>query len=215
MWNWSFAWSIIPQIAHGLKVTVEATMIGSLIAVVVGAIILAGRTLLPRPLAAIVRLASEIVRRTPLIVQLYFIFYGLPSVGITLPAFSAGVIGLGIYYSAYVAEVYRAGILSVPRGQWDASVALDLPRTTVWTTIVAPQALRPILPALGNQVIAMFKDSAVLSVITVTEMMATARDIGANYYDYLEPLSVAAAFYFAVSFIAARGVGLAERKLHV
>src|SRR5581483_309603 len=186
--------------------------LGSAFAMVGGGVLLFARLGLPRPLAVAVRFLSELIRRTPLLVQLYFYFYGLPSLGITLPAFTCGVLGLGIHYSTYVAEVYRAGIQSVAQGQWDASRALDLPGTTVWGRIVIPQAIKPVLPALGNQVIAMFKDSALLSVITVTEMMATARSIGSYSYDYLEPITVAACLYLVVSYSAGQLIRLYERQ---
>lgn len=212
MWNWSVAWHIVPQLLHGLKITVEATLLGSAFAMVGGAILLTARLALPRPLGLVVRFLSELIRRTPLLVQLYFYFYGLPSLGVTLPPFTCGVLGLGIHYSTYFAEVYRAGIESVPQGQWDATRALDLPGSTVWGSIVLPQAMKPVLPALGNQVIAMFKDSALLSVITVADLMATARSIGAYSYNYLEPIAVAASFYLIVSYVAGQLVRLYERR---
>ena len=166
-WNWQFALSIFPQLLQGLRFTLEATFFGSLLAFVLGLVWAIAR-LAEVPIASQgVRLLVEFLRGTPLLLQLYFLFYVFPNYGITIPALQTGIIGLGLYYSAYASEVYRAGIEAVPRGQWEASLVLGLPLRRMWGRIVVPQAMRFATPVLGNFVISMFKESAILSTITV------------------------------------------------
>ena len=107
------------------------------------------------------------MRGTPLLVQLYFVFYVFPTWGLSMPALATGIVGLGIYYSATASEIYRAGIEELSAGQWEAALVLGLPIRRVWLGIVLPQAIKTVLPMLGNQVVAMFKETSLLSTITV------------------------------------------------
>jgi polar amino acid transport system permease protein len=155
----------------------------------------------------------EFLRGTPLLIQLYFLFFIFPTYGVTLSAIVTGVLGLGLYYSAYASEVYRAGIEAVPRGQWEASLALGLPLAHMWARVVMPQALRFAVPVLGNFVISMFKESAILSTITVMEVVAEANSIGSQTYRFIEPFTMAGLLFFVISYPAARLVRLLEAKL--
>lgn len=119
-----------------------------------------------------------------------FLFYVLPDAGIRLSPFQTGVLALGLHYSAYLAEVYRAGIDSVPEGQWEAAQALSLSKVHTFRAVILPQALPPVIPALGNYLIAMFKDTPMLSAITVLELLQTAKIIGADTFRYIEPLTL-------------------------
>ncbi|MFC5182662.1 ectoine/hydroxyectoine ABC transporter permease subunit EhuD [Actinomadura harenae] len=208
-WDWNYTGKLIPDLLDGLRVTVTATLLGYLIALALGLV----WTLLrrsPNPLVhQTVRWVTEFVRSTPLLVQLFFLFYVLPSWGITLGALTAGIVGLGLHYSTYTAEVYRAGIEDVPRGQWEAATALNLPRRRVWAGVVLPQAVRRVVPSLGNYLIALFKDTPFLFGITVTELLGSAFDEGAHTLKYLEPITVAGLFFIAVSVVSS----LALRRL--
>jgi polar amino acid transport system permease protein len=155
-------------------------------------------------LSPLVQLFVEFVRGTPFLVQLFFLFYVLPTWGLTFTAFITGVIGLAVFNSAPISEIYRAGIEDVPGGQWEASLTLGLPLRRVWLGIVLPQAVRTVLPMLGNVGIGMFKETAVLSTITVMELLAQAVDIGSMHFRYIEPLTMVGTFYFLVSYILAR-----------
>ena len=211
-WDWAFALQTLPTLFQGLIFTLEATFFGSALAFVLGLIWALAR-LADVPVASqIVRLWVEFVRGTPLLIQLYFLFFIFPSYGITLPALQTGIIGLGIYYSAYASEVYRAGIEGVPRGQWEASLALGLPLRRVWLGIVLPQAMRFAIPVFGNFVISMFKESAILSTISVLELMGQANIIGAETARYVEPLSMAALIFLCISYPAARLVRVLEAR---
>jgi polar amino acid transport system permease protein len=152
----------------------------------------------------------ELVRSTPLLVQLYFLFYVVPEMGLVLSPLVAGVLGLGLHYSAYTAEIYRSGIDGVPRGQWEAATALSLTRRQTFWRIVLPQAVPPVVPALGNRLIALFKETPLLSVITVTEMLQRAKLSGAESFRYLEPLTIVGAIFLVLSLLSSRLVRRVE-----
>jgi polar amino acid transport system permease protein len=212
-WNWKFAFDTLPLLLSGLRFTIQATLLGSCVAFALG-LVWAMVRLAQVPVASgFTGLLVEFLRGTPLLIQLYFLFYIFPTYGVTLTAMVTGVLGLGLYYSAYASEVYRAGIESVPRGQWEASLALGLPLPHMWARVVLPQALRFAVPVLGNFVISMFKESAILSTITVMEIVAQANVIGSQTYRFIEPLTMAGLLFFAISYPAARLVRLLEARL--
>lgn len=166
-WDWNFVWQIMPTLIQGVKITILATLFGSVLAAVVGLAIALLRRSSSRAVARTTAFVAEFIRGTPLLVQLYVIFYVLPDIGILLPPLLAGVIGLGLHYGTYTAEVYRAGIDNVPRGQWEAAKACNLTARQTWIRVILPQALPPMIPALANYFIAMFKETPLLSAITV------------------------------------------------
>lgn len=153
----------------------------------------------------------EFIRATPLILQLIYIYYVLPSAGIRLEPITAAIIGLTVNYSAFMSEVYRSGIQAVPRSQYEAAQSLGLGRTVTFVRIVFPQAFRVVLPALGNYLIALFKDTALASVVTVQELMFSGQIIAARNYQYFTVYTVTAILYFAVGYPAALVVRRLER----
>jgi polar amino acid transport system permease protein len=211
-WDWNYVAEIMPRMLKGLELTVIATLLTFALAASFG-LVLALLKRSPRRIVSLPTFAgTEFVRRTPELVQLYFIFYVLPDAGITLPALTAGVLGLGIHYATYASEIYRAAIDSVPRGQWDAATALSLPRARTWRTIVLPQAVPKVLPALGSLLILMFKQTALLAAITVQELLATGQQIGSETFNYVEPLILAGFLYLVISYSASLGVRALERR---
>ncbi len=156
-----------------MLVTLQATLGGAVLAFVLGLFVaLLRRSRNPfvsRPVGAVM----EFVRSTPLLVQLFVVYYVLPDFGVKMTALMTGIIGLGVHYASYTSEVYRAGIDGVPKGQWEAAIALNLPRRWTWISVVLPQAVRRSLPALGNYLIAIFKESPQLSIITVVDVVAS------------------------------------------
>ena len=213
-WNWQFALQTLPPLLRGLRFTLEATFFGSLLAFSLGLVWALVRLAEVPFLSQAIRWMVEFLRGTPLLIQLYFLFYIFPTYGVTIPALQTGIIGLGLYYSAYASEVYRAGIEGVPRGQWEAALALGLPLPRMWGRIVIPQAMRFATPVLGNFVISMFKESAILSTITVLEIIGQANIIGAETARYIEPFTMAALLFLAISYPAARMIRLLEARLH-
>jgi polar amino acid transport system permease protein len=198
-WDWNFVKEIIPILLRGVMVTIQATILGSIFAMIVGlfwAILRRSRSkFISRP----VWWFTDFVRGTPLLVQLYFLFYVLPDIGILLSPLAAGVIGLGMHYSTYTAEVYRAGIDNISKGQWEAATACNLTSIQTWVHVIIPQALPPMIPVLANYVVMMFKESVLLSAITVFELMNAARSVANSYYRYLEPMTLVGIFFLLVS----------------
>jgi polar amino acid transport system permease protein len=213
LWDWSYVAEILPILAGAAVVTIEATLIGFALAAVIGLVLALLRFAVPAlswPVAAFV----EFIRSTPLLIQIFFLFFVLPELGIVLDAFTAGVLALGVHYGAYCSEVYRAGLEAVPRGQWEAAIALNLDQTTTFRDIILPQALPPIVPALGNYLVALFKETPLLSAIAVLELMQTAKILGSETFRYNEPITLVGLFFLVMSLISAAAIRLVERYLN-
>ncbi|HSO07995.1 MAG TPA: ectoine/hydroxyectoine ABC transporter permease subunit EhuD [Pelomicrobium sp.] len=210
-----FAWSLLPELGKGLVVTVQATLGGMAVALTLGLAAALARRSRRRWIAWPAGLAVEFVRSTPLLVQLYFLYYVLPAAGVQFSALTTGVVALGVHYAAYCSEVYRAGLEAVPRGQWEAATALNLTRWQTYRRVVLPQAIPPVVPALGNYLVAMFKDTPLLSAITVLELLQRAKIIGAETFRYVEPLTLVGLLFLAVSLVAAAGVRALEARLRL
>lgn len=213
LWDWTYTGHVMPDLLRGLFVTVEATVLGSLLSFALG---LVWTLLFRAPTRWVrwpVRAVVEFVRNTPLLVQLFFLFYVLPTVGVALSPLTTGVLGLGLHYSTYTAEVYRAGIDGVPRGQWEAATALSLPGRRTWAAVILPQAVRRVVPVLGNYVIAMFKDSPTLAAITVLDMLKQAQEVGAESFRYTEPITVVGLLFVVIAYPTSLLMRAMERRL--
>jgi polar amino acid transport system permease protein len=213
MWDWAFAFEILPVLAKAAIVSIEATLIGFMLAAGLGLVLALARIAFPWtawPISVLV----ELIRSTPLLIQIFFLYFVFPSFGLTLDAFTAGVLALGIHYAAYCSEVYRAGFDNIHRGQWEASVALNLSAWTTFRDIIIPQAIPPIVPALGNYLVALFKETPLLSAIAVLELMQTAKIIGSETFRYTEPITLVGLFFLAMSLVSAAFIRAAERMLN-
>ncbi len=146
---------------------------------------------------------------------MYFLFYVLPNYGLHLSALQAGILGIALHYACYTAEVYRAGLDAVPRAQWEAVTALNLSPWTAYRDVILPQALRPVLPALGNYLISILKDTPVLSAITVVEIMQRAKNIGSESFRYLEPITLVGVFFLILSLGLAWFVRRLEKRMEL
>lgn len=191
---------ILPLLLRGLVVTLEATLMGFVLALLGGLVLALGYRAPSWPARAVSRCLVEFLRNTPLLVQLYFLFYGLPLLGVRFSAMLTGVLGLGIYYSAYIAEVYRGGVDAVPPGQWEAAQALRFSRGQTWRRIILPQAIPPVIPVLGNYLIGMFKETPLLATITIPELLSAARQVTGTTYRYTEPYTMVALIFLAISY---------------
>jgi polar amino acid transport system permease protein len=211
-WDWDIAQRMIPDLLEGLWVTIQATLVGITVAMVLGLVLaISRRSSLPVvrwPVIAFI----EFVRSTPLLIQLFFLFFVLPDLGVQLSGFTAGVLGLGLHYATYTSEAYRSGIENVDRGQWEAAVACNLSTGTTWSSVVLPQAVPTVIPALGNYVVAMLKDAPLLSTITVLELLAVARQLNSQLFRPLEAFTLTALLFLAVSIPAAVLVRYLERR---
>jgi len=200
MIDWVYLWEILPPLLGATLVTVRIAVLGFLLAFVLGLVFAILRLSHRRHASTAVFLFTEGVRLTPLLVQLFFAFYVLPELGVMLPAEPTGILVIGIHYSAYTAEVFRSGILAVPVGQWEAARAFCLPSRILWAKVILPQAVRPMIPALGNYLIQLFKEVPLLSTITVYELLNTANLIAGQTFRYFEVLTVVALIFFLVSY---------------
>jgi polar amino acid transport system permease protein len=213
MWDWAFTFEILPTLAKAAVISIEATLLGFVLAASLGLVLALLRIAIPWtawPISVLV----ELIRSTPLLIQIFFLYFVFPSFGVTLDAFTAGVLALGIHYAAYCSEVYRAGFDNIPRGQWEASIALNLSPWTTFRDIIIPQAIPPIVPALGNYLVALFKETPLLSAIAVLELMQTAKIIGSETFRYTEPITLVGLFFLAMSLVSAAFIRAAERLLN-
>jgi polar amino acid transport system permease protein len=211
-WDWGYAFEVLPQLLRALLVTLEITLLGSVLALVVGLVIAVLRQARIPVLDQVLWALVEFVRSTPLLVQVFFLYFALPRFGITLSALTVGVLGLGLHYATYTSEVYRAGIEAVPRGQWEAATALSLPRGRTWTGVILPQAIPRVLPALGNYVISMFKEVPLLLAISVVEVVNKAQEIGSQTFRFTEPFTIAGLLFLVLSYPASILVRRLERR---
>jgi polar amino acid transport system permease protein len=213
LFDWKFALEILPQLARAAVVTIEATFLGFIVAAVLGLVLALLRRSQNPWTSAATGSFIEFIRSTPVLIQIFFLYFVFPRFGIVIPALTAGVLALGVHYACYCSEVYRAGLDGIPRGQWEAATALNLsPARTYWDIII-PQAIPPVVPALGNYLIGMFKETPLLSAIAVVELMQTAKIIGSETFRYLEPITMVGVFFLIMSLISAAGVRRIEAWL--
>jgi polar amino acid transport system permease protein len=208
-WSWQRAADALPILLDGFKITLLATVLGMMIAAVLGLAIAIARRVSPAYVRVPLRWLTEFVRLTPLVVQLLFVYYLLPQ----FSALQIGIAVLGVHYSTYMAEVYRAGIEGVPAGQWEAARALSLPATRTWRAVILPQAVRATIPALGNYAISMFKDTPFLFAITVVELVTAAQQYGARTFQYLEPITMAGVIFLLASYPTSVLIRHVEKRL--
>jgi polar amino acid transport system permease protein len=213
-WDWAFAASILPQLLSAAVYSVFATVLSFVGALVIGLPLALARRARSRPL----RLASgglvELVRSTPILTQVYFLYFVLPTFGIVLPALVVGVLALSLHYGTYVSEAYRAGFASIGQGQRNAAAALGLTRGAAFFSVVLPQAIPPIVPALGNYLIALFKETPLLSAIAIVELLQTAKLIGSETFRYNEPITLVGLILLALSLMSAMLLRRFERWMN-
>lgn len=198
-WEWGYAAEVLPVLLEGVRLTVIITLLASAIALVVGFLLAFVRYRKIPVLAQVAKIFVQVVRNTPLLVQLYLFFFALPQFGIFISPVASGVIVLGLQASSYMSEIYRSGIEAVPPEQWDACVALNLPTRRVWLRVILPQALPPILPALGNSLNEMLKLTAYAAAIGVVELFGQGLRIAELSYRYLVPFTLVGIIYLIMS----------------
>lgn len=203
----------LPLLLRGAITTVELSVLGMALAIVTGLVLVLMRLYAVAPLRWLAQAYVEIIRGTPLLIQLFLIYYGLPELGIRLNAFFAAILGLGLNYAASEAENYRAGIQSIPHGQMEASLALGMSRWQALRHVILPQALRVVIPPVTNDFIAMFKDSSIVSVITMVELTKVYGMLAMSTYDYIGLGIMTAGIYFALSYPASLYANWLEKRL--
>jgi polar amino acid transport system permease protein len=200
-WRWDYTWEVLPDLLVAFfQYTLGITLAAGLLAVVLGLVLALGRRSdnkwISRPTYGLI----EFIRSTPVPIQLFFVYFGLPTIGIRLSALVTGILVLGVHYACYMSEVYRAGIEAIPKGQWEACTALSLSPQRTWRAVVLPQVIRRIVPSAGNQIIALFKETPFLIVIGVGEMVYVANQFGSATFRYIEPVTIAGLIFLLASY---------------
>ncbi|MEI9415338.1 ectoine/hydroxyectoine ABC transporter permease subunit EhuD [Mesorhizobium sp. Cs1321R2N1] len=202
-WDWQFTAEILPRMLWATLNTLMAAGLGYAIAAVLGLVFAMAQRTPFRPLTVTVRELVEFLRSTPLVLQIFFVYYVGPEYGVSLSPWVAGMIAIGLHYAAYLSEVYRGGIESVAKGQWEACTAINLSTVQTYRRIILPQALPPSIAGMGNYLISIFKDTPMLSVIGVAELMQAATAIGGQNYRYLEPYTIVGVVFLIISLFSA------------
>jgi ectoine/hydroxyectoine ABC transporter permease protein EhuD len=207
--------SFMPPLLKGVLVTLEVSFTAFALSLVLGLAIGLARMARLAPVRLAAAAYIQFIRGTPLLLQLFTLYYVLPYAGILVPPFIAGVIGLGMNYSAYMAEVFRSGIQAVPRGQAEAAAAVGMTHRLAMRRILIPQAIRIVIPSLGNFFVSMFKDSSLVSVITMRDLMLSGQMLASATFKHIEIFALVALLYLAISYPAAKLVDGLEKRLDV
>ncbi|MEA2689448.1 MAG: aspartate/glutamate/glutamine transport system permease protein [Candidatus Eremiobacteraeota bacterium] len=209
-------WSVLPEnaglLAQGLLVTLEVSALALLLALALGVIV---ATLRVAPSAGLRRAGTayvEFLRNIPLLVQLFFLFFALPSIGIRLDAFVCGVLALGVYTSAFVAEAIRSGIAAVSKGQLEAALSSGMAYATAMRLVVLPQAIAKTIPPLGNTALNLIKNSSLVSTVSVLDVLGTANLLGARSFQYVAMFVGAAICYLILTLPTAFVVNRLEKR---
>ncbi|RAK06922.1 amino acid ABC transporter membrane protein (PAAT family) [Halanaerobium saccharolyticum] len=208
---------------RGTQITILLAFFAVLFGILIGIVLAMFKISSNKFLKGIASVYIEFIRGTPLLVQLFIIYYGLPYLGIEFPDFPlfgqnvgdfmAGVIAMSVNSGAYVAEIFRAGIQAVDKGQMEAARSLGMPYLMSMKKIILPQAFKNILPALGNEFIVVIKESAIVSIIGIHDLMYNADTVRGNTFKPFAPLIVAAVIYFVITFTLSKFVGLLEKRM--
>ena len=211
-WSWDFTLQILPRLIEATGYTLLAALIGYLIAMVLGLVLALAQRTPWRVLTLIAREFVEFIRSTPLILQIFFVFYVAPQFGVRLSPWTAGMIAIGLHYAAYLSEVYRGGLESVEKGQWEAATSLNLGTAHCYRRIILPQAVTMSLPALVNELILLVKASSLVSVVGIMEITRASQAQAATTFRPMEVYLAAAAIYLAINLcLAAVGRYLEHR----
>ena len=213
-WKWDFAYQILPKMLWATLNTIMAAGIGYTIAVVVGLIFLVGQRTPYKFINIIVREIVEFIRSTPLLIQLFFVYFVGTQFGITLSAWVSAMITIGLHFGTYLSEVYRGALEGVPKSQLEACRALNFSTIYTYKRIIFPQAFPIAIPGMGNYLVGIFKDTPLLSTIGVAELFHAATAVGGYHYRYLEPYTMVGIIFLILSIPAAMGIRKLERSVN-
>ena len=214
-WRWDFAIEILPQMLMATLNTIMAAGIGYAIAAIVGLLFLLGQRTPIKFVNMINREIVEFIRSTPLLIQLFFVYFVLPQFGITLSAWVCGMITIGLHFGTYLSEVYRGALEGVPKTQWEACRALNFTTFYTYRRIVFPQAFPIAIPGMGNYLVGIFKDTPLLSTIGVAELFHAATAVGGYHYRYLEPYTIVGLIFLMLSIPAAIWIRKIEKNVNL
>jgi polar amino acid transport system permease protein len=202
-----------PFILQGIPVTLFVSICSIVLAVIFAVFGALGRLSRNPPIYAVATLYVSLVRGTPLIVQIIFVYLALPQFGIVLDALTGGILALSFNYGAYLTEIFRAGVEAIPRGQREAAEALGMTERSIMQRVILPQAIRIVIPAIGNDFISMTKDSALVSLVTIQEVFWRAQNAGTQSFRTFEALMIAAIVYWVMTMVFSLGQERLEKRM--
>jgi len=194
---------MVGPLLEGTEVTLEIFAATLICSIPLGLLLALGRISSIKPLSKAVEIYNWIMRGTPLMLQLLFVYFALPSFGIRLPDVAAALLTFSFNYAAYFAEIFRAGIQSIPKGQYEAAKALGFTYTDTMRRIIVPQMVKRVLPPVGNETITLVKDTSLVYVLAMNDLLRAARTIVQREFD-MTPFFIAAVFYLVMTFIVTR-----------
>jgi len=205
--------SLLPMVKGAIKYTIPLTIITFVLGLILAILTALARISSSKILNTIARIYVSIIRGTPLLVQLFIIFYGLPNLGFTIDPFPSAIIGFSLNVGAYASEIIRAAILSIPKGQWEAGYSIGMNRTQTLKRIIFPQAARVSIPPLSNTFISLVKDTSLASLVLVSEMFRKAQEIASTNYEFLLLYSEVAILYWIICTVLSIIQGRIESRL--
>lgn len=205
--------AILKFVPDGILVTFEVTVGAIVLALAIGLVAGLGRIAQNRLVSGAAALYVEVIRGIPLLVQIFYIYYALGRF-VKVPPLASAIIAMAVCYGAYIGEIVRAGIQSIPKGQAEAALALGMSRAQAMRHVILPQALRVILPPVGNEFIALLKDSSLVSIIAVADLLRRGREFASESFAYFETYTVIALVYLVITLFFSKLIGLLEERLH-
>ena len=214
MIDWGLVRDSLGPLARGMLLgTIPLTAVSFVLGLALAVVVALMRLSSVRVLSSVARVYVSLIRGTPLLVQLFIIFYGLPALGLTIPSWPSAVVAFSLNVGGYAAEVVRGAILAVPRGQWEAATTVGMGYSTTLRRVILPQATRIAVPGLSNTLISLVKDTSLASTVLVVETLRAAQQIAAPTYQFFPLYVLAAAYYWVVCFVLSIGQSRLERRL--
>jgi len=210
-----YVWEILPALADGIKITMIMTATSMGLAAVLGVIVALGKMYGPRPVRAFCSFYIELFRGTPLLVQLFIIYYGLPEVGVNFPSLTAAIVGFGLNSGAYQAEYLRGAIQSIKTGQLEAARSVGMSFFTAMRTIILPQALRRVIPSWSNDVIYTLKYTSVAFMIGAQELTSAGKIMAGRYFRFADTFIIVGVIYLILVYIFSSIINNMERRLRI
>ena len=212
--TWELIWrNLWPMLVATVTKTIPLTAVSFVLGLVIALVVALARLSSIGPLSAVARVYISLIRGTPLLVQLFIVFYALPQIGLVIDPFPAAVLAFSLNVGGYAAEVIRAAILSIPKGQWEASETIGMGYTTTLQRVILPQAARVAVPPLSNTLISLVKDTSLASTILVTELLRVAQLAAAPTFDFFALYGVAAVYYWVICLILSFAQNRLESRL--
>ncbi|WP_291649166.1 amino acid ABC transporter permease [Clostridium sp.] len=205
--------AFMPQVLEGLKVTIEIFIITLVLSIPLGAMIALGRISKIKILKSITGLYVLVLRGTPLLLQILFIFFGLPLINISIPRFPSAILAMVLNYGAYFGEIFRAGILSIDKGQFEGAEVLGLSKKDTFFRIIMPQALKKIFPPVANEIVTLVKDTALIYVVGLDELLKVAK-IASNRLSSLMPFVIVGIVYLLFNALITKGLESIEKRFN-